>query len=214
MGFNKLTTRVLGKPLLGHTLAAFEACPAIRSIVVVYGREAELEIREIAEASPKIRACAAGGDARQESVRNGLRAVPVESRWVAVHDGARPLATPDLITRCVAAAVRHGAATAAEPVTDTLQRGDDEGRCREVVSRERLWRMQTPQVFGRLALIEAFEAVEADQARVTDETSVWQRSGREVFVVENTDWNFKVTYPRDVAVAEFILQSRATESLT
>jgi 2-C-methyl-D-erythritol 4-phosphate cytidylyltransferase len=99
-------------------------------------------------------------------------------------------------------------------VTDTLQRADESGCGAEVIEREGLWRMQTPQVFRAAELRRAMDAVAASGANVTDETSALRRIGGKVFLVENSDWNFKVTFPRDVAVAEFILQTRAAASLT
>lgn len=213
MGFDKLLTPLAGEPLIRHTVRAFEQCHLVREIVVVCARERESDIRAALADSGKVTAFVAGGETRQESVCNGIEALGAEE-FAAVHDAARPLVTADLIARCLAAAIEHGAAGAAEPVTDTLQRADDSGRCLDVVDRAGLWRMQTPQVFRTAELRRAIDAAQAAKVSVTDETSALRRMGGHVFLVENTEWNFKVTYPRDVAVAEFILQSRAAASLT
>jgi 2-C-methyl-D-erythritol 4-phosphate cytidylyltransferase len=214
MGFDKILTPLAGEPLVRHTTRAFELCADVREIVVVCAREREASIREALADAKKVVAFVPGGKTRQESVTNGLAALAPDAEFVAVHDAARPLITPDLISRCLAAAAEHGAATVAEPVTDTLQRADDAGCCAEVVDREGLWRMQTPQIFRVAELRRAMDAVRAAGVSVTDETSALRRLGGHVFLVENADWNFKVTYPRDVALAEFILQSRAAASLT
>lgn len=212
MGFDKILTPVAGEPLLRHTVRAFELCAEVAEIVIVCGPDREAETAGVLRDARKISAVVAGGASRQESVRNGLAVVTGD--FVAVHDAARPLVTASLVASCFAAAKRNGAAVAAEPVTDTLQRSDGEGCCGATVDREGLWRMQTPQVFRTEEIRAALDAVIASGASVTDETSALRRAGGRVFVVENTEWNFKVTYPRDVAVAEFILQSRAASSLT
>ena len=214
MGFDKVLTPLAGEPLIRHTVRAFELCHAVSQIVVVCARERETEIRASLSEVGKIAAFVSGGQSRQESVLSGLEALAGATDYVAVHDAARPLVTPALIDCCFAAAVEHGASSAAEPVTDTLQKTDDLKCCVEVVDRADLWRMQTPQVFRTDDLLRAMHAAQAAGVSVTDETSALRRMGGHVFLVENADWNFKVTYPRDVPVAEFILQSRAAASLT
>ncbi len=213
MGFDKILTPVAGEPLIRHALRAFEQCEDVREIVVVCALEREAGVRAAGGDARKIVAIVPGGASRQESVAAGLAALG-DVEFVAVHDAARPLVTPALIGRCLEEARAHGAAGAAEPVTDTLQRADAAGNCAEVVEREGLWRMQTPQIFRRTDLRRAMDAAAAAGASVTDETSAVRRLGGKVFLVANFDWNFKVTFPRDVVLAEFILQSRAAASST
>jgi len=214
MGFDKILTPIAGEPLIRHAVRAFQLCAAVREIVVVCARERDADVRAALVDAGKVTAIVPGGASRQESVEAGLAALSAGAEFVAVHDAARPLVTPALILRCLEAAVAHGAATAAEPVTDTLQRAGDGGQCAEVVDRAGLWRMQTPQIFRLAELRRAMAGVRAAGVEVTDETSAVRRAGGHVFLVENSDWNFKVTFPRDVAVAEFILQSRAAASFT
>jgi 2-C-methyl-D-erythritol 4-phosphate cytidylyltransferase len=214
MGFDKILTPLAGEALIRHTVRAFEQCLAVREIVVVCARERETDMRDALSGVAKLAKIVPGGETRQESVLSGLDAIAREADFVAVHDAARPLITPDFITKCFDAAREYGASTAAEPVTDTLQRSDETRCCREVVDREGLWRMQTPQVFRADEIRRAMQGAQSAGVNVTDETSALRRLGGRVFVVENADWNFKVTYPRDVPVAEFILQSRAAASLT
>ncbi len=214
MGFDKVLATLAGEPLIRHALRAFEQCHAVREIVVVCARERETDIRSALADVGRISKFVSGGETRQHSVLHGLEALGGGIDFVAVHDAARPLVTPELIERCFGAAIQHGAAAAAEPVTDTLQRADETRRCAEVVDREKLWRMQTPQVFRVDELRRAMNGARAAGVSVTDETSALRRMGGRVFLVENAEWNFKVTYPRDVPVAEFILRSRAAASLT
>jgi 2-C-methyl-D-erythritol 4-phosphate cytidylyltransferase len=211
MGFDKLTAPLRGRPLVAHSLAAFEACPDVGSIILVCSGERMAEFEKIAAPFGKVREVVAGGRERVHSVLAGVNALADRApAFVAVHDGARPLITPSAISACYAAAREAGAAVCGEPVTDTLHRADPDGFLKETVSREHLWRMQTPQIAEtavlRTLLLGAREAGEA----VTDEISLLLRAGRKARVVENPDWNLKVTYPRDLALAEMLLQSRET----
>jgi 2-C-methyl-D-erythritol 4-phosphate cytidylyltransferase len=171
------------------------------------------EFEKIAAPFAKMREVVPGGRERVHSVLAGVASFSDPAPdFVAVHDGARPLITPEAISACYRAAVEAGAAVCAEPVTDTLHRTDSAGFVRETVSRENLWRMQTPQIV-QTALLEALllEARETD-APVTDEISLLLRAGRKARVIENPGWNLKVTYPRDLQLAEMLLQNRSTPS--
>ena len=209
MGFDKLTAPLGGQPLVVHSLAAFQACPEVESIVLVCSAERLAEFADFARPFSKITQVVAGGAERVESVLMGAAALAQDApEFVAVHDGARPLITPEAITACYRAACAHGASVSAEPVTDTLHRTDAEGICLETVSRQNLWRMQTPQVLRLTTLRELLESARAEGGAVTDEISLLIRSGGAAKIVENPSWNFKVTYPRDLELAELILQQR------
>jgi 2-C-methyl-D-erythritol 4-phosphate cytidylyltransferase len=213
MGFDKLTASLLGEPLVAHSLAAFEACADVGSIVLVCSGERTEEFKKIAAPFGKVRKVVAGGKERVDSVLAGVSALDeVAPDFVAVHDGARPLITPSAISSCFTAARETGAAVSAEPVTDTLHRADPAGLARETVSRENLWRMQTPQIVAAGTLKDLLLAARDAGAAVTDEISLLLRAGRRARVVENPDWNLKVTYPRDLALAEMLLKNR--ESLS
>lgn len=205
MGQDKMLLPVAGRPLLGHSVAAFDQCDAIAELVIVCS-ETNLEpLRKSVPHPAKPIRWVSGGVTRAESVLCGLRALNPDCVWVAVHDGARPLVSADAVARCITAAVAHGGATLAERVTDTLQRDDDSGHCAGVVDRSNLWRIQTPQIFPTADLINAHESAIKAGIAATDETGVMLRTGVGAFLVENGAWNFKVTVPGDVAVAEFLL---------
>ncbi len=208
MGFDKVLVPLLGVPLIRHSVAAFNACDAIEDIVIVVAAERLGAVREAVSGLEKVAAFPLGGETRAESVARGLAAV--SGRFVAVHDAARPLVTTELIGRCVSRARGTRAATAAERLTDTLQRGEG-GEGVEVVPRDDLWRIQTPQVFVTAFIREALASAEEDGAVMTDETSAALRAGVRSSLVENLDWNFKVTIPRDVPLAEAVLRERAAE---
>lgn len=209
MGFDKMTARLTGEPVLRHTVRAFERCESIRSIHVVTAAGSLAEVRDFLRDCRKLAGVIEGGTERHFSVWNGLRALAADAAFVAVHDGARALATPALIARCVAAAEALGAASAAAPVTDTLKRAEPAGRITGSVDRAGLWAMQTPQVFSLPLLRRAYEAVLARGESVTDETSAVEALGEAVHLVPNDDWNVKITFPRDLPLAEWVLRGRA-----
>ncbi len=208
MGFDKVMVPVAGVPLVRWSVGAFARCEEVGEVVVVVGAGREAAVRAALvgmDSGVMSVRFVEGGESRQESVARGVAVVSGD--FVAVHDAARPLVTKELISRCLAAAREGGAATAAERVTDTLQREVD-GCGGEVVDREELWRIQTPQVFETGLLRRALGAVARDGVAVTDETSAVLRIGVAARLVENLDWNFKVTIPRDVGLAEAVLAGR------
>lgn len=150
-----------------------------------------------------------GGAERQDSVAAGLAALPAGTRMVAVHDGARPLITPEGISRCLEAAAKTGAATCAHPVVDTLKRADANGlSLPEKVSRDCLWGMETPQIFRLELLSEAYARVKAQGLVVTDEVSAMEALGVPTQLVQ-VGVNLKITLPGDLELAELIWLHRA-----
>ena len=145
---------------------------------------------------------------RQDSVRAGLKRLHADAKYVAVHDAARPLVTPEQIERVFAACCQHGAASLAEPVSDTLKHADKNLLVTASVNRDQLFAMQTQQMSERKLLEKAYDKVLADKLRITDEVSAIESLGRKVVLVPNSDFNFKITYERDLQLAEFILQQR------
>jgi 2-C-methyl-D-erythritol 4-phosphate cytidylyltransferase len=210
MGFDKLFAAIAGKPVIAHTISAFERANSVNGIIVVAREDRHDEIKAMAgdENFKKVRSIIPGGKYRQDSVRAGLEHLDSATRWVAVHDAARPLVTPEQIERVFQQCANHAAAALAEPVNDTLKRADSDLLVSASVDRDRLYAMQTPQIFERQLIEEAYRAVYAENISVTDEVSAVERLGREVVLALNDDFNFKVTYPRDLPVAEFILKQR------
>jgi len=210
MGFDKLVAPLAGRPLLWHSLAAFQACPEVAEVVLVCGKERVGEVEALASEFPKIRQVVFGGKERRDSVRCGMDALAASApALVAIHDGARPLITAAAITECYQLACLHGAATCAEPETDTIHRVNADLCPVELIPRQNVWRMQTPQIFGFSALDDLLRAEGPDGAVQTDEVSAWMRTGAALRIFETPDWNFKVTHPRDLALAEAVLRSRS-----
>jgi 2-C-methyl-D-erythritol 4-phosphate cytidylyltransferase len=152
----------------------------------------------------------AGGAERHLSVHEGLKQLPPQTEIVAVHDGARPLITPEQITRCIERAREVKAVACARPVTETLKRADKRGVITGSIDRAHAWIMETPQVFDRALLCEAYDRVLRDGLQVTDEVSAAQHLGAEVFVLDNPSPNLKITHPQDLLLAEQVLRARAT----
>jgi 2-C-methyl-D-erythritol 4-phosphate cytidylyltransferase len=128
-----------------------------------------------------------------------------------VHDAARPLITPEQIERAFAQCRVHDAAALAQPVNDTLKRADAGLLVVGSVDRRQLYAMQTPQIFERKLIEDAYRAVYAENILVTDEVSAVERLGYKVALVLDDDFNFKITYPRDLPVADFIIRDRTKD---
>jgi 2-C-methyl-D-erythritol 4-phosphate cytidylyltransferase len=211
MGFDKLFAMVAGKPVVAHTIGAFERAGSVGEIILV-GREDRLDqVKKIVhgEKFKKVRSIIPGGKHRQDSVRAGLDRLEAAAKYIAVHDAARPLITAEQIERVFEQSRTHGAASLAEPISDTLKYADSEFFVTASADRHQLYAMQTPQVFERQLIEDAYRTVYAEKASVTDEVSAVERLGGKVILVPNKDLNFKITYPRDLALAEFVLTQRA-----
>jgi len=213
MGFDKLFVAIAGKPVIAHAIRAFERAGSVDGIIVVAREDRHDEIKTIVrdENFKKVRTIIPGGKYRQDSVRAGLEHLDAAARYVAVHDAARPLVTPEQIERVFEQCRVHGAAAIADPVNETVKRADTALLVTDSVDRHQLYAMQTPQVFERQLIDDAYRAVYAGGVSVTDEVSAVERLGRKVLLVLNDDFNFKITYPRDLPLAEFVLTQRAAK---
>lgn len=207
-GFDKLAAPLAGVPVLRRSVDAFVSAGAAAVVVVCpQSRWEETGLAAEDFSIPVTRVD--GGAERQDSVAAGLAALPAGTRMVAVHDGARPLITPEGIAACLRAAEETGAATCAHPVVDTLKRADAEGRALpEKVSRENLWGMETPQIFRLSLLQQAYEHVKIHGLVVTDEVSAVESLGVATRLVQGGT-NLKITLPGDLELAELIWKHRA-----
>ena len=210
MGFDKLFATIAGKSVIAHTIQAFERAECVCEIIIVARKDRLDQIKSTVrdEKFKKVRSIVPGGKHRQDSVRAGLDHLDAVAKYVAVHDAARPLITPEQIERVFEQCRINAAASLAEPISDTLKYADTEFFVTGSVDRHQLYAMQTPQVFERQLIENAYRAVYAENASVTDEVSAVERLGRKVVLVPNKDSNFKITYPRDLELAEFVLTQR------
>lgn len=193
-----------GRPLLAWTLERFERCGAVDRVVVVASGESRAEVEGLVAAFEKVTGVVNGGKERQDSVREGLSAVPDDADVIAVHDGARPLVTADEIAAVIGEAERSGAAVIGQPASDTVKRARD-GLVVQTLDRSALWTVQTPQAFRASVIREAHAAAEQDGFVGTDDTSLVERIGKPVTLVEGSRDNVKVTHPGDLERAADIL---------
>lgn len=194
-----------GKPMLLHSVQAFQARPDVSIVVCVLPRSHAADPPPWLFQSDLDRLMVTvGGRTRMESVIEGLQELPDEVRYVLVHDAARPFAPPEMVARVLAEARRGHGAIAAMPVVDTLKEVDEEGRIVRTVDRARLWRAQTPQAFPRDQLDRAyFDARQAGED-VTDDAAAFERLGLPVVVVRGSELAMKVTEESDFSRLEAI----------
>ena len=208
MGFDKLFAPLHDRPVIAHSIAAFEQTGSVTGIILV-GRAERLDEYEQIVATHgfrKIIAVIPGGARRQDSVSRGLEQLDAATQFVAVHDAARPLVRPELVERIFQLARTHGGAASAAPVTDTLKRVDAENVVIGGIDRANLFAVETPQIFRRDLLLDAYRSVSNAAVVVTDEISAVERVGGIVVLVPNDQPNFKITYPTDLPLAEFVLR--------
>lgn len=206
-GENKQFIELLGKPLVYYSLAAFEQCGAVDTVVLVRRPDYAKDAENIARQFKKVVAFADGGVERQNSVWNGLEKATGEI--VAVHDGARPLVTPALIEATIASAIANGTGIAATKIVDTIKEATPERTVERTVDRTKLWAVQTPQAVRTQLLREAYGLVLKKGVVVTDEAAAVEMLGHRVDLVETPFLNLKITTPSDLAMAEALLYSRA-----
>lgn len=202
-GYNKVFMPLLDKTVLGHTLAAFEKAESIDKIVVVTGKEDIPRCMEIANACSKPVKVVEGGETRQQSSLRGILAASDE--FVAIHDGARALITPEDIDSVSELAVRYGAAAVGSPCVDTMKLAKD-GFILSTVDRNNLFKIYTPQCFKRNRLIELHNKAIKDEYEVTDDCSLYEWAGEEVKILEGDSLNIKLTTPEDIIIAEAVLK--------
>lgn len=207
---NKLLLTLLDKPLLAWTLEAAEAATGIDWIGIM-GQPVDFpDFQEIlAQLNlTKPVELIQGGETRQQSVYNGLQALPTDAERVLIHDGARCLATPELFERCGMALQTCSGLIAAVPVKDTIKVVDQNGLILDTPNRQQLWAAQTPQGFEVKLLKECHDQGRQQGWEVTDDAALFEKCGLSVHIVMGEETNLKVTTPVDLSVAEFILRSK------
>jgi 2-C-methyl-D-erythritol 4-phosphate cytidylyltransferase len=208
---NKLLLQLGDRPLLAWTILAAEASQSIVWIGIMGQPEDFADFKKIlAELSlSKPVELIQGGETRQESVYNGLQALPPEAERVLIHDGARCLATSELFDRCGAALETVSGLIAAIAVKDTIKVVDETGLIQATPDRSNLWAAQTPQGFEVKLLKDCHERGRKLGWEVTDDAALFERCQLPVHIVEGEEANFKITTPVDLAIAEFILRQRS-----
>lgn len=211
-GVTKQQIPLCGKPLVVHSILAFERCSVVREIVVV-AREDEIPLYEAWKkeyALTKLTRVVAGGATRQDSAKNGFDSIHEKADYVMIHDGARALVTPKMITDVLTEAVLHGAAIAATRATDTVKYAEH-GRVEQTLDRDFVWLAQTPQAFRDELYRAAIYTARNNGFSATDDASLVEEIGYPVYLVDCGNENFKVTYQSDIERAERLLLLRERE---
>jgi 2-C-methyl-D-erythritol 4-phosphate cytidylyltransferase len=207
---NKLRLNLLNQPILAWTLQTAEASAAIQWIGIIGQPEdfptwqdmlSTLNLHKPVILIP-------GGATRQESVYNGLEALPADAQFVLIHDGARCLATPDLFDRCARAFTQYLGFIAAIPVKDTIKVVDEQQQIQHTPDRAQLWAAQTPQGFDVAKLKFCHAEGRRQGLEVTDDAALFEQMGYPVHIVRGEETNLKITTPEDLAIAELILRQR------
>ncbi len=210
MGSDKIMANLGGMPVLARTLKAFENSKLVDEIIVVTKAD---RIEEIADACTKfgitkVQKVVCGGSSRMESALAGVSEVNPKAKLIAIHDGARPLVTDLIIKRTVYSAWEHLSAVPVLKNTDTLKEVDEEGVVVNSVDREKVVRVQTPQVFSADLIKGALTKAVTEKLQLTDDCSAMAMMGVKTFTVTGDEDNIKLTTPRDFFIAEAILRNR------
>ena len=196
-----------GKPILAHTLGAFEKIKEVQEVTLVVHPE-ELDYCQDKVISPygfkKVLRLVPGGKERQDSVYNALKALKHEDdlEIVLVHDGVRPFITGEQVRRVIQAARSHGGAVLGLPAQDTLKTVNAEGEVRQTLERRDIWQIQTPQAFRKELLLRAHQRALEDNFIGTDDSVLLERMGVKVQIVPGSTRNLKITTPDDLVMAE------------
>jgi 2-C-methyl-D-erythritol 4-phosphate cytidylyltransferase len=200
-----------GKPLLAHTLLAFQRSPEIDEIIPILSSEdMETCLQNVIEPNhlTKVKTLVVGGRERQDSVYNGIRKLDQDVQVVLVHDGVRPFVTQAMIAQCVDHARRGECVAVGVPLKDTVKEVDDRGIVQATLERSRLWAVQTPQAFPAGILRQAYEEAYAKRLSGTDDATLVERAGHRVRIIRGSYENIKITTPEDLVLAGEILKGQ------
>ena len=209
-GVHKILQPLDGVPVLVRTLTSFQLAEQVDEIIIAVREEDLVEVSQlcrtygISKCSKVVR----GGESRVHSALMAALEASPDTALLGVHDGARPLVTPETIVRVVAAAAKCGAAAPAVPLSDTVKLFREDGAVVKTLDRERLRAIQTPQVFEASLLKAALQSALENNTPVTDDASAVEALGKTVYLVDGEAENLKITTPLDLVLAEAILAHR------
>ena len=209
-GQDKLLLPLEEQPVLLHTLRALELCPYLAEIIVVTREDLIVPIGQLCRDAglSKVRKVIVGGATRTHSVLAGLGELPSGAELVAIHDGARPLVSQEVLETVIFRAAECGAAAPAVPVKDTIKTVAEDGAVTGTPDRSTLRAVQTPQVFEADLLKAALQSALENEVPVTDDCSAVERLGKVVYLIDGDEENLKITTPVDLVIAEAILAER------
>ena len=209
---NKLLLDLAGAPILVRTLERLRSFDGIDEIILVYHREDIDMLRQWnVQERFQLRKLVEGGETRSLSAYAGLAVVDSKAKWVAVHDGARPLLQREDWMRLLAASAKTKAAVLAVPVKDTIKQADSMNHVQATLERERLWSVQTPQLFQRDLLDKAYRNGLVSGQQFTDDASLVEALQETVTLVQGSYSNLKITTPEDLVLAEWLYHQQKVE---
>ena len=205
-GTDKAFLSLVNKPVVAWSLLAFERCPEIDRIVLVVRKDQLVAAKAVCQmfGISKIMKIVPGGAKRQESVQAGLDACDIDTRFVVIHDGARPCVTADIVSEVVKAVKRSPAVTVGRRMTDTVKRVEKGSVVSATEDRSKLWSVQTPQAFAIRTLRDAYKKL--GKTEVTDDCQAVELAGETVKIVETLAPNFKITTVEDLQIAGALLK--------
>ena len=198
-----------GKPLILYSLEIFDSIEAIEGIVLVVAAENITYVYESLLAKHTFKkkvTVVAGGYNRQQSVLNGLNSIPYDAEFVAIHDGARPLITEDIVSKSIDEALYHGAVAVGVPVKDTIKMVDTQNFVSSTPMRDKLWIVQTPQIFRYETILAAHKKALEDGFIGTDDSILAERSGVRVKMMQGSYRNIKITTSEDLILAQELMK--------
>lgn len=207
MGRDKIMLDIGGLPVIVRTLRVFEPLPEVNEVIVVTREDLVPEIAGLCRAFglEKVKKVIRGGSTRVESARLGTLEADRDAVLIAIHDGARPFVSEEVVRNTILKAAQTGAAAPAIPVKDTIKVAHD-GLVEYTPERATLFAVQTPQVFDASLIRAALQKALDDSIELTDDCSAVERLGMKVSLTAGDDCNFKLTTPADLAWAESMLQ--------
>ena len=208
-GINKQFLEIDGMPVIARSIKAFQDNSMIDEIVIVTRSQDIEKVRELVKKYnySKVDKIVCGGDTRQESVLNGLKCISTESDLIAIHDGARPLVSNEVITETIITAKEYGAAATGVKVKDTVKQVDDNNTIVATPDRAYLRFIQTPQIFDKSLYLDAVNSVE-NSKDFTDDCMLIEAYGKTVKFVDGDYENIKITTPEDIELAECYLKRK------
>lgn len=206
-GEDKLLADLCGKSVIARTILAFQNAPSVAEIIIVTKEKKipQLEMIVASCGASKVTKIVAGGETRQQSVINGLKASEAETSMIAVHDGARPLISTELIEKAIADARVFGGAALGVPVKDTVKVVDD-GLVTDTPDRSKLYLIQTPQVFKKTLYIDGVNFAVAHELDFTDDCQLVEAVCGKIAVTTGDYRNIKITTPDDLLIARAIFE--------
>lgn len=207
-GLDKQFEEIGGVPVIVHSMLALSDSDWIDEMIVVVKQQDIADLFDLIRAYgiPKVRSVVAGGNTRQESVWIGVEAVSEKAQYIAVHDGARPFVSQQVIADAVLDGIHYGAATASVPVVDTIKMVDENGKITSTPDRSRMFAIQTPQVFQIEHYRQAAEAAQKDGRDYTDDCQMLEAIGLPVYLSRGDYANIKITTPADLIAAQAMAQ--------